>query len=59
MAKFGEPQYVINTKSELIDYLGTAWTVMNHNPLILMYLSRAEAIETPEELDELCDELGV
>ena len=49
---------VVNSKNELIDYLGTAWTE-THNPLILMYLSRAQEIQTPEELEELCEELGV
>ena len=29
---------MINSKSELIDYLGTAWTT-THNPLILAYLT--------------------
>ena len=58
MSKFGTPAYQINTKSELIDYLGTAWTVTK-SPLALMYLSRAEEISTPEELDELCNELDV
>ena len=49
---------MINTKSELIDYLGTAW-MTTHNPLILEYLTRAEQVSSPEELDELCNELGV
>ena len=49
---------MINTKSELIDYLGTAWATM-HNPLILEYLSRAEQVSSPEELEALCQELGV
>ena len=49
---------MIQSKSELIDYLGTAW-IETHNPLILMYLSRAEEITTPEELEKLCQELGV
>lgn len=49
---------MINTKSELINYLGTAWTT-THNPLILEYLTRAEQVSSPEELEELCQELGV
>lgn len=49
---------MINTKSELIDYLGTAWITMR-SPIILEYLSRAEQVQTPEELEELCQELGV
>lgn len=49
---------MIQTKQELIDYLGTAWVKMKQ-PIILYYLSRAEAVETSEELEELCKELGV
>ena len=49
---------MITSKSELIDYLGTAWTT-THNPLILEYVTRAEQVSSPEELEELCQELGV
>lgn len=49
---------MINSKSELMSYLGTAW-MNTHNPLILEYLTRAEQVSSPEELEELCQELGV
>lgn len=58
MCMFGQPANWINSQSDLINYLGAAW-LQTHHPLALMYLSRAEAIQTSEELDELCDELGV
>jgi len=49
---------MIRTKNDLINYLGTAW-MNTHNPLILEYLTRAEQVSSPEELEELCQELGV
>lgn len=49
---------MINSKSELINYLTTAYLTLR-TPLILEYLTRAEQISSPEELEELCQELGV
>ena len=58
MALFGEPTWPINSKSALIDYLGTAWVTLQL-PVILAYLSKAEAVEDADELEALCNELGV